>query len=737
MKRCLMLLVALATIPSTYALPTGEFPIAAHPTGFAPHDRRNIVIAATETVSLAVWEDFRVDPNQPPRIWATRIATSTGKVLDTTGIQIVTLPASTGTALRAVGTDGTDFLIAWTEDTRLKFAKVAAGTGEIVARTDTILQADKVSITSFSGVYAVFYTVVPSPTLPAGSVEAVMLDGNASVLIRVSGGVLLSTGILDIATTNGTNVVHLAWSDIADGTVHAFSYPTAQLASGNVTRPATVPPIPSPPLAPLAVSVASNGGEVFAAWYERTNPPIYRVRRFDGAGVPLTAITDVAPAPLDPAISPKPGVVWAGGQYVVTFQAADDSLQTVRYAANGTRIDVTPLPVAQGIAGLATSQTAALDQVALAWLAPQVSGAQVDADFLVNGVPRFLPGHLSLSTGFVDRSDAVVLWRGDHYLAAWRDESNVTRVAVGRISADGVPLDGDGIDVSVGIAASAPVLASNGHTAVVTWQDANGVSASFVDEAGHVSRRMFDFPGGKPSVNWNGQQYLVAWRSSQNQLLGLRMNGAGALIDFNPVTIAAAPPNSDPVIGWTGNSYVFVYTAPLPIPIVPAPIAVLGQFVSPALTAIGSPIQVSGGISQPNTVGTPIVADGPAGALIIWPQTAGGATTLRAARAVNGALIDSQSGFAIGEGSNATAYGSAAGWGVVSGPFLWNVSPNGTVSPRFTEFPSVQVGTRSLLVLGGPAPLLVYRRPPVGSEQAMQVVGRYLFSARRERAVRH
>jgi hypothetical protein len=736
MKRCLMLLVALATIPSTFALPTGEFPIAAHPTGFAPHDRRNIMIAATETMSLAVWEDFRIDPNQPPRIWATRIANSSGKVLDTTGIQIVALPASAGTALRAVATDGTDFLIAWTEDTQLKFVKVSAA-GEIVARTDTTLQGEKVSITSFNGVYAVFYTVVSTPTQPAGSVEAVMLDRNLTILNRVNGGVLLSTGILDIATTNGTNVVHLAWSDIADGTVHSFSYPTAQLTSGSVTRPATVPPIPSPPPAPLAVSVASNGGEAFAAWYDRTNPPVYRVRRFDGAGVPLTAIADVAPAPLDPAIAPKPGVVWAGGQYVVTFQAADDSLQTVRYAANGTRIDVTPLPVAQGIAGLATSQTAAFDQVVLAWLSPQTNGAQASADFLVNGVPRFLPGHISLSTGFVDRSDAVVVWRGDHYLAAWRDESNVTRVAVGRISVDGVPLDGNGIDVSVGIAASAPVLASNGHTAVVAWQDVNGVSASFVDEAGHVSRRMFDFPGGKPSVNWNGQQYLVAWRSSQNQLLGLRMNGAGALIDQNPVNTGAALTNSDPVIGWTGNSYVFVYAAPLPVPVVPAPAAVWAQFVSPTLVAIGSPIQVSAAVSQPNTLGTPIVADGPAGALIIWPQTAGGVTTLRAARAVNGALIDSQNGFAIGTGSNATAFGSAAGWGIVSGPFLWNVSPNGTVSPRFTEFPSVQVGTRSLLVLGGPAPLLVYRRPPVGSEQAMQVVARYLFSARRERAVRH
>src|SRR2546430_9863210 len=134
MKRCLLLLVALATVASTYALPTGEFPIAARPTGFAPHDRRNIMIAANDTEALAVWEDFRVDPAQPPRIWATRVAILSGNVLDPTGIQIAALPASEGSALLAVGTDGTDFLVAWTEGTRLKFAKGSAG-GEVVART--------------------------------------------------------------------------------------------------------------------------------------------------------------------------------------------------------------------------------------------------------------------------------------------------------------------------------------------------------------------------------------------------------------------------------------------------------------------------------------------------------------------------------------------------------------------------------------------------------------------------
>lgn len=735
MKRCLLLVVALATIPSTFALPTGEFPIAARPTGFAPHDRRNVMIAANETAALAVWEDFRVDPNQPPRIWATRVGVQSGNVLDPTGIEIAALPASEGSALRAVGTDGNDFLIAWTEGTRLKFARVTGG-GEVTNRTDPGIQAEKVSITWIGSLYAVFYTFVSTPSLPPGSVEVIMLFRDTTVALRPPGGsVILSPGIGDMAASVNTHNAVLAWSDAADGTVHSASIPIPQLQSGQITRPPAVSPVvPTPPVPPL-VSVATDGTNIFAAWYDKTNPLLYRVRLFDGDGFPLTAITDVEPGPLDPALAPRPGVVWDGGQYVVTFQSVDGALQAVRFAANGSRIDATPLSVTPNVIGFSTSSTTAVGEVALAWLTPQSSGAQVGADFLNNGTPRFGPGHLSLSTSFVDRSDAVVVWAGDHYLAAWRDEANVTRTVIGRISPDGVPLDGDGVDVSVGIAASAPVLASNGRTGVVAWQDVAGVSASFVDELGHVSRRMFDFPGGKPSVNWNGSQYLVAWRSSQGHLLGLRMNGAGQLIDQNPVDTGVLLAG-DPVVGWTGNSYVVTDLEATPQPAFPAQLAIYARFLSASLTPTSSAIQASdGGVT--GTVGTPFVADGPQGALIVWTRTANGATTIRAARAVNGILLDQPPGLLVGEGTSPTAYGSGGGWGIVDGPFLRTVSASGAVSARIAEFPFVPVGSRSLFVLGGPSPLVVYRRPPAGTEQMMQVVARYLFTNRRERAVKH
>src|SRR4051794_31882686 len=100
MKRCLLLLAALATISPTFALPPGEFQLAPRPVAAAPYERRNLKVAANDNFGLAVWEDFRIDPNQPPRIWAQRFRRNENGVLDGTGLLIAALPATPGSALR-------------------------------------------------------------------------------------------------------------------------------------------------------------------------------------------------------------------------------------------------------------------------------------------------------------------------------------------------------------------------------------------------------------------------------------------------------------------------------------------------------------------------------------------------------------------------------------------------------------------------------------------------------------
>jgi hypothetical protein len=733
MKRCLLLLVALTTISSTFALPTGEFPIAPRATALAPHDRRNLMLAANDDLALAVWEDFRVDPNAPPRIWATRFRRDRNEVLDPTGISVVALPAAEGSALRAVSTDGTDFLVAWTEGRKLKFARILAN-GTVVAVPDTNTEAELVSIAFGSGGYFVTFTFPAGLNKSAQSVELLILFKDGTVARR-AGTIVTSTGVLglDAAMSAHDTFLYVAWVDSGDSGVHAASFLTSALQVGTVVPPSQVPQGFFPGGVASQLHMATNGTDIVTVWYDPTvNPPVYRIRRFDGNGLALGPITTIEQAPFVPT-NPALDIDWDGAQYVAAFEALDGSLQAVRYDGNAVRTDGSPLTlVSPVITGVALAASPFFQGSTIAWMSSLTNGAQVAADFLSpSGTLNFRPSNIPLSASQVDRSDAIVLWRGDHYLAAWQDAANVNHTVLGRISVDGQPLDGSGVDVSVGTAAGTPVLASNGHTAVVAWLDFGGVAASFVDEAGHVERRMFDFPGGVPSVNWNGQQYAVFWRSSQGQLLALRMTGSGALIDQEPVTIA--PISGAPFVGWTGNSYVVAFHQLAScFPACPADAKLFAQLVSPSLVAIGSPIQLSDPVA-----GTPSIGDGPAGALIVWPRTSGNTTTLRAVRVVNGAVLDPMNGFVIGDGTNATVYGSAAGWGVVAGPYLWIVSRNGAITPRLTVFPFVPVGARASVVLGGPAPLVIYRRPPVGSEQMMQVVGRYLLTTPRERAVHH
>src|SRR5439155_1198647 len=181
-----------------------------------------------------------------------------------------------------------------------------------------------------------------------------------------------------------------------------------------------------------------------------------------------------------PVNAVTPAVTWDTTQHVVTFKAEDGSLKAVRYQANGTRTDATPLLVNFGTTiDLAAAASSGTPGTFMTWIESQVTGPQVLANTLsIGGQLSYTPGSVILSISFVDRSDASVVWRGDHYLAAWRDASNITRGVIGRISVDGQPLDDIGITVSSSASAAAPALASNGRTAVVAWLDIEGVASS-------------------------------------------------------------------------------------------------------------------------------------------------------------------------------------------------------------------------------------------------------------------
>jgi hypothetical protein len=716
MKRCLLLLVALATMPSTYALPPGEFPLAPLPKGPAPYERRRPEVAANQNGFLTVWEDARVTPGQP-RIWAARVSRD-GALLDPTGIRVATMAAGStlGTHFRSVATDGTDFLIAWVDQNRLGLAKVA-GDGTLIPLPDPAMAAGDASIVWIGDVYAVFVN-------DGGTIKVATVGRDGRVITRSVVG-LNTVSTFSTATNDDKTLVYIGWLQGGDNSLRVAPIPSFQIRGGAISPPVVFEPTGSNGF-PSQIDIGSNAGVVLAVWIDtEPNPHVYRAQVLEGNGFAIGPVITLGDAS---ASSVPPTVVWNGSEYVVTYKGLDEAARFVRIAPDSTILGA-PTIISANVADVTIGTTG--DDSLVVWIEQRGSFMPLYADILNSGQSLLaLPAPLLVSVSFADRSDAVVAWRGTHYLGVWRDLTDVSRAVVGRFSADGVPLDGTGVSINSGLAASPPVMASNGSTAVVAWLDLDGVSSSFVDQAGGASRRAFGFPGGLPAVNWNGQQYLVAWRSPNGLLLALRITGAGATIDGQAVIVG--PVSSAPFIGWTGNSYVVVYREEAICPPLCGTFSLWAQFVSAGLTPIGSPIKLSD-----DQVAPPVLADGPSGTLVVWPRTVGGSTTLRGVRILNGAVLDPLNGFEIGAATYATVYASPAGWGVVSGPYLWAISKNGAVTPRTLAFPFVPLGARSTVVLGGPAPLVVYRREPVGAEQMMQVVARYVTGPARHRVVRH
>ena len=734
MKNALFLLMfAMGTASSALALPATDFPILSGRAGLAPYGRQNVEIAASRDQYLAVWEDNRSFP-AAPRIFGSRIA-APGVVIDSLGFPIAALgPSDVKTRIQAIASDGNDFMVAFTSRGDLRFVKVTSEA--IVGEVQTPgVTAEQVAMAWIGFGYAVFVTNTPSNGELSSTVRVFFVDRDGRFGTTPSNAVL-SPGVVSIAavTSADGNDVVLGWIDTADQAVHLHGYPTAAVRNGQPAEAQQV--VPQGSTGSLsALGLATNGSEFFATWVEfRGGVNSYRGRRFTQGGVPIAPAVTLGPV-VDP--NPlRPVVAWNGTEYVVTMRTKPSAgVEAGFFRADGSPATAQPVLVGEGNVPDASVASAGPYSF-FVWNEVRAGGVSEiygDAVTLGGGL-RFGAGQSALlSRSGPGVSDVSVVWQGDHYLAAWLETSDTTRAVIGRFTPNGDLLDGNGITISAGTRSSAPSLATDGSIAIVSWADASGVTISTVDGAGHVVRVAGPYPAliERPAAHWNGSQFATFWRGSQG-LTGLRVTRDGRAIDSQPLPIG--PANGAPVVGWTGTEYVVV-TRFATIVCDPCinPQDLFVQFVSSSLGAIGSLTRLSSDYSA-----VPSIVSGLSGALIVWAQRAGnGLSTIRGARASHGSLLDAVGGFDVGPGGdNPTAFASGTGWVVVSGPYTWTVSSDGTVGPRMTSFNFVPPGAASMIVVGGPATLVVYRRLPIGNEQMAPVLGRYLFEPRR-RPVRH
>lgn len=727
----LLVLLAIAVSAPAATLPSTDFPLIDPRPGLAPYGRENVEIAASQDQFLAVWEDDRAFPALR-RIFGTIIG-GPGVVGNPLGFSIAPIGTSeSGTRIQTVASDGTDFLVAFTTRGDLRFVKVTSeGVAGEVQRPG--VAAEQVAIAWIGFSYAVFVTDPGSNGALPSSVRVFLVDRDGHAESSPS-YVVASPAITSIAalTSADGNDAVLGWIDTADQAVHLHVFPGAALRNGQAPELQQITGLGSSSQL-TGLGLATDGNEFFATWIEsQGGGNTYRARRFTRSGGPTAPVFTLATAvdtnPL------RPVVAWDGAEYTVTMRTrAGVGVQAGLYRADGSPIGAQPLLVGEGnVPDASVASTGRLSF--FVWNEVRPGGSsQIYGDAVTSGGSlRYGPGQSTLlSRSKPDVTDVTVVWQGDHYLASWLETSDSTRAMIGRVTPNGVLLDGNGITVSAGARSSAPSLATDGSTAVVAWTDAAGVTIFSVDGAGHSVRVAGPFPAAieRPAVHWNGSQFAIFWQSAQ-RLTAIRLGRDGRPIELQPVTIGES--FGAPVAGWTGTEYVVVTRSPSTAcdPCFGS-YDLFTQFVSSSLAAIGQRSSLANSFA-----GVPFVADGLSGALIVWLQNRSGGSTIFAARAAHGSLLD-RPPIAIGrESETPTAFASGTGWEVVSGPYTFEISGNGTVGPRSTTFSFVPQGASSMVVSGGPARLVVYRRAPIGSEQMAPILGHYLFEPRR-RPVRH
>ncbi len=194
----------------------------------------------------------------------------------------------------------------------------------------------------------------------------------------------------------------------------------------------------------------------------------------------------------------------------------------------------------------------------------------------------FATGELLIDTSIIPvptpyyQSAPVVAFDGTNYLVVWEDWRNYTDIYCTRVNQSGEILDPAGIPISVAPGYQIfPAVAFDGTNYFVVWEDwRRGLSADIYGVRISPSGAVHD-PYGipisttindqwKPSVAFDGTNYLVVWEDWRNGYLdiyGTRVSQFGMVLDLNGISIST---NSfaefDASVVYGSSSYFVAWT---------------------------------------------------------------------------------------------------------------------------------------------------------------------------------
>jgi hypothetical protein len=453
-----------------------------------PNDAAQPAIGSDGSQFLVAWQD-RGAPNRV-KIHASRVSMN-GEIMDAEGFAV--WPAQNGQLHPRVAFAAGHFYVTWNVD------------DEFVDGGDFDEDTSWVDL-GLDDVYAVRVTTTGSPV---GEARAV---ASAAYQERYP----------NIASTD--DQVLIAWT--ADLERQARG---ARLdCCGNVLDPNGLV-LTTGPNEQHSPSVAYNGDVYLAVWLDHrdeASTPEFDVWgvRFSQSGQVLDPNgIKIADANVDRSnVDGYPRVASLGSSFFVVWPEPNGGhadIRAARVTAEGGVIDsgtlVGPDYEAQGRPALASNG----DRVLIVW--EFVNGGETDlAGLFVT--PAAFGAPFNVVTGFGEQSRPAVASDGDDFLVAWEDSSSILdrHVLATRVTSSGTVLDGAGFVVSSAEGSKRdPAVAWGGGSYLVAWteESAVGLSAARVSAGGRTLEPngfpVVTFPeyGYRPQVAWLDSRFLVVW----------------------------------------------------------------------------------------------------------------------------------------------------------------------------------------------------------------------------------
>jgi hypothetical protein len=449
----------------------------------------------------------------------------------------VTDPGGGGQSAPAIASNGTDYLVVWSDDrggdVDIHGARVSAagtlldGTSFLIARA---INAQQDAAVAFDGTN---YLVVWS--------DGRRGSGTDIYGARVTpAGVVLDPNGLPLSTSTVFTLLMSAPAIAFDGVNHLvvweekIGFSATPNLQGLRVSPAGTPlggvfTVSSALGTQSAVSLAFDGTNFLAAWQDdRTGQSDIYAARISPAGTVLDtsgiAVSTAAQSQIDPAVA------FNGTNFLIVWEDYRN------FAATGSDL----------FGARVSPAGAVLDAAGLGLIQEPLTQAR--------------PG---------------LVRRGSEFVLAWQDGRTAATqldIYTARISAAGTVLDPAGVAVTTAPSAQSSVaVASNGTASLVTWHDSRpldivgarvSATGSVLDPSGFTVSRA---PNSETNaaVAFDGTNYLVVWqddRGSGFDLYGIRVSGTGTVLDASAIVLAAATGHQrNPAVAFDGTNYLVVW----------------------------------------------------------------------------------------------------------------------------------------------------------------------------------